>query len=141
MHRWLSARNQAWCAVISSLLMAGCLGSGSCTETEAFAFNSIRHYGDEELVPAPQPNGGCGASLVTGDDPDAVIDHYHSELERVGFVVSSLEPSSSAGEPEAAAGRTLGLRGMTETAVAWITAEGVVDGQDSMFLILMDEID
>ena len=70
-----------------------------------------------------------------------MIDHYRSELERVGFVVSSLEPSPGAGEPEAAAGRTLGIQGMTETAVAWITADEVVDGQDTMFLMLMDEID
>ena len=81
----MGTRNPAWCAVVASLLMAGCLGIGSCSETEAFAFNAIRHYGDEELVPDAHPSGACGASLVTGDDPDAVMEHYRSELERVGL--------------------------------------------------------
>ena len=101
----------AWCAVIASLVMGGCLAFGSCSETEAFAFNSLRHYGDAQLVPEPQPNGSCGASLVTGDDPDAVIEHYRSELQRVGFVLSSLESSPIVDEPEAAVGRTLVFRG------------------------------
>lgn len=85
MHPMSTFRGAAWCVVIASLLLGGCLGIGSCSETEAFAFNAIRQYGDADLVSEPHPNGGCGANLVTGDDPDAVIEHYRAELERAGF--------------------------------------------------------
>ena len=129
-----------WCAVIASLVMSGCLAFGSCTETEAFAFTAIRHYGDAQLVPEPHPNGACGASLVTGDDPDAVIEHYRSELQRVGFVLGSLESSPIVDETGAVVGRSIFLQATIETATASISAE-VIDGYDSTFVILMDEID
>ena len=140
MHQWTSFRIPAWCAVIASLLMAGCLGIGSCTETEAFAFDAIRHYGDAMLVPEPHPYGACGARLVTGDDPDAVIEHYRSELERVGFAVNPVESGPIVDDNGAVVGRTLGLRATIETATASVFAE-VLDGQDTTFVILMDEID
>lgn len=136
----MSTRNPAWCAVIASLLLAGCLGIGSCSETEAFAFNAIRHYGDEELVPETHANGGCGTSLVTGDDPDAVMEHYRSELKRVGFAVNPVESAPIVDETGAVVGRTLLLQATIETANASIDAE-VLDGQDATFVILMDEID
>ena len=136
----MSDRSPALCAVIASLVMGGCLGIGSCSETEAFSLNAIRHYGDAQLVPEPHPSGACGASLVTGDDPDAVIDHYRSELQRVGFVVSSLESGPIVDEAGAVVGSTLLLQATIETATASINAE-VLDGQDTTFMILMDEID
>jgi len=136
----MSVRNPAWCTVIATLLMAGCVGIGSCSETEAFAFSAIDHYGDAELVPEGHPSGACGASLVIGDDPDAVIEHYRSELERVGFVVDPMESAPIVDVSGAVVGRTLGLQATIETATASITAE-VLDGQDTTFVILMNEID
>lgn len=136
----MRAWNPAWCALIAALVIPGCLGIGSCTETEAFAFNAIRQYGDAQLVPEPHPNGACGASLVTGDDPNAVIDHYRSELQRVGFILSSLESAPIVDETGAVVGSTLLLQATIETATASISAE-VLDGQDTTFVILMDEID
>jgi hypothetical protein len=122
-------------------MVAGCLGIGSCSETEAFAFNAIRHYGDDELVPEPHPSGACGASLVSGDDPDAVIAHYRSELERVGFVVTPPESSPIVDGTGAVVGRTLTLWATTETATASVHAE-VFDGQrDTTFVILTNETD
>ena len=134
----MTACNPAWCAVVASLLMAGCLGFGSCTETEAFAFNAMRQYDDAKLVPEPHPSGACGASLVTGDDPDAVMEHYRSELEGVGFVVSPVASAPIVDENGTVVGRTLGLQATIETANASINAE-VLDGQDTTFTILMDE--
>ena len=136
----MSARNPACCALIASLLMAGCLGIGSCSETEAFAFNAIRHYDDDELVPGARPSGACGASLVSGDDPDGVIEHYRSELERVGFVVKPAESAPIVDESGAVVGRTLGLQATIETATASVNAE-VLDGQDTTVMILMNETD
>ena len=136
----MNARNRAWSAVFASLLMAGCLGIGTCSETEAFAFNAMRHYGDEELVPELHPTGASGARLTTGDDPDAVIDHYRSELERVGFVVDPVESFPILDQTGVVVGKTLLLQATIETASASISAE-VLDGQDTTFTILMDEID
>jgi hypothetical protein len=127
-------------AIVASLLLSGCLGIGSCTETESFAFNAIRQYGDVQLVPEPHPSGACGASLVTGDDPDAVMEHYRSELERVGFTVEPVESFPISDETGAVVGRTLLLQATIETATASVNAE-VLDGQDTSFMILMDEVD
>jgi hypothetical protein len=126
-------------AVITSLFFAGCLGIVSCSETEAFAFNALRHYGDVELVPVSHSSGGCGATLTTGDDPDAVIEHYRSELERVGFVVDAVESTPIVDESGAVIGRTLSVQGTVQTATASVSAE-VLDGQDTTFLILTNEI-
>ena len=136
---WIT-RKAAWGLVLASLLMSGCLGIGSCTETEAFAFTAIDHYGPGQLVPDAQPNGTCGASLVTGDDPGAVIEYYRDELERVGFAVEQVESVPIVDDTGAVVGRTLGLQGTIETATASISAE-VLDGQDITFVILMDEVD
>lgn len=140
MHVRRNSRSATWCAVVASALLGGCLGIGSCSETEAFAFNAIDHYGDEQLVPEAHPNGACGASLVTGDDPNAVIEHYRSELERVGFAVGPVESFPITDETGAVVGRTLVLQATIETATASINAE-VLDGQDTTFMILMNEID
>lgn len=137
----MSARRSAWFAALATILMAGCLGIGSCSETEAFAFNAIRHYGDAELVPEPHPSGACGAGLVSGDDPDAVIEHYRSELERVGFVVTPPESAPIVDGAGAVVGRTLTLWATTETATASVNAE-ILDGQrDTTFVILTNETD
>ena len=137
----MSARNPAMYAVFAALLIAGCLGIGSCSETEAFAFNAIRHYGDEQLVPEAHPSGACGANLVSGDDADAVVEHYRSELQRVGFVVEPVESAPMVDDTGGVIGTTLGLHATIETATASIYAE-VLDGQDTTtFVILMNERD
>jgi hypothetical protein len=139
MHASVSARNPAVIAIVASFLMAGCFGIGACSETEAFAFNALQHYGDEDLVPEAQASGACGASLVTGDDPDVVIEHYRSELERVGFAVDPAESSPMVDESGAVIGRTVSIHAVIETATASVSAE-VLDGQDTIFVILVDEV-
>jgi hypothetical protein len=133
-------RTAARCAVLVPLFFVGCLAIGSCTETEAFAFNAIDHYGDEQLVPEPHPTGACGASIVTSDDPDAVIKHYRSELERAGFAVVPVESFPITDEAGAVVGRSLLLQATIETATASVNAE-VLEGQDTTFMILVDEVD
>jgi hypothetical protein len=127
-------------AILCSPLLGGCFIMGSCTETEAFAFSSIDHYGDEQLVPELHPSGACGASFITGDDPDVVIEHYRSELDREGFVVEAAETFPITDDSGETVGRTLLLQAIIETASASVSAE-VLDGEDTTFVILMDEVD
>jgi hypothetical protein len=126
-------------AILGALLLGGCFGIGSCSETEAFAFSSIDQYGDEQLVPEPHPSGACGASFVTSDDPEAVITHYRDELERVGFAVEPVEVSPITDESGQTVGRSILLQASIATATASLSAE--VLGKDTTFVILMDEVE
>lgn len=130
----------AWCAVIASVALSGCLRIGSCTETEWFAFTTLDHYGDMNPVPEALPNGRCGTRWMSGDDPQAVMEHYRSELGRVGWSVEPMEPMPITDASGAVVGRELSIRATVETATASISAE-VLDGQDTTFVISIDELD
>jgi hypothetical protein len=128
----------AWSIGVASLLLSGCLGGGSCSAAAAAAFNAIDHYGDEELVPEDHPNGGCADTLVTDDEPDAVIEHYRSAFERAGYVVDEIEPVPMVDESEDVIGRTVGLEATSASMRAAVSAE-VFEGQDTTFVIFVNE--
>lgn len=77
---------------------------------------------------------------MSGDDPQAVMEHYRSELGRVGWSVEPMEPMPITDASGAVVGRELSIRATVETATASISAE-VLDGQDTTFVISIDELD
>jgi hypothetical protein len=132
---------QAWLALLApALLVAACGGvQGSCTEKEAAAFRAISQYGSEELVPEAHPGGACADTLVTSDDPDAVIAHYRAAFEAAGYAIDGLESSPMTDEGGATVGRGVNLQASNDAMIAVVSAE-VFDGQrPTTFVILVGD--
>jgi hypothetical protein len=123
-----------------ALLLAACGGvPGSCTEEEAAAFRAISQYGNEELVPEAHPGGACADTLVTSDDPDAVIAHYRAAFEAAGYAIDGLESSPMTDEGGATVGRGVNLQASNDAMIAVVSAE-VFDGQQpTTFVILVGD--
>ena len=84
--RWRSG------VVLVCLLLPGCLqaGFGACSDEERAVFDSLRHFEDMPLVAQDHATGGCAARFQT-TDPQAVIDHYESELLDGLWLIGTLE--------------------------------------------------
>jgi len=122
-----------------AILLAACLGSpGGCSAQEAAAFNAISHYGNDALVPEPHPYGVCADSLVTDDDPDAVIEHYRSAFEAAGYTIHGLWSSPITDESGATIGRSVQFQARDGSMTANILAE-VIDGQETTFNVLVGD--
>ncbi|MDQ2941925.1 MAG: hypothetical protein M3R05_07025 [Chloroflexota bacterium] len=121
------------------MLLAACLGSpGGCSAEEAAAFNAISHYGNEELVPGPHPYGVCADSLVTSDEPDAVIEHYRAAFEAAGYTIGGVESSPITDERGATVGRAVFLQASNGSMTASVSAE-VFGGQKTTFNVLVGD--
>lgn len=123
-----------------ALLLAACAGvPGSCTEKEAAAFRAISQYGNEELVPEAHPGGACADTLVSSDDPDAVIAHYRAAFQAAGYAIDGLESSPMTDEGGATVGRGVNLQASNDAMIAVVSAE-VFDGQrPTTFVILVGD--
>jgi hypothetical protein len=123
-----------------ALLVTACAGvPGSCTEKEAAAFRAISQYGNEELVPEAHPSGACADTLVTSDDPDAVIAHYRVAFQAAGYAIDGLESSPMTDEGGATVGRGVNLQASNDAMIAVVSAE-VFDGQrPTTFVILVGD--
>ena len=66
---------------LGAVLLAGCLqaGPGACSDEERAVFDSLQHFQNMPLVAEDHATGGCAARFQT-TDPQAVTDHYASEL-------------------------------------------------------------
>jgi hypothetical protein len=125
-----------------AVLLTACLGSppGACTAEEAAAFSAISRYGNEELVPQAHPGGACADTLVTSDDPDAVIEHYRSAFEAAGYTMDGLESSPITDESGATVGRGVSLQASNASKTAVVSAE-VFDGQEpTTFVVLVGDL-
>jgi hypothetical protein len=123
-----------------TLILAACSGvPGSCTEHEAAAFRAISQYGNEELVPEAHPGGACADTLVTSDDPDAVIADYRAAFQAAGYAIDGLESSPMTDEGGATVGRGVNLQASNDAMIAVVSAE-VFDGQQpTTFVILVGD--
>jgi hypothetical protein len=128
--------------VTPAVLLTACLGSapGACTADEAAAFRAISPYRNEELVPGPHPGGACADTLVTADDPDAVIEHYRSALQGAGYTIDSLESSPMTDESGATIGQAVNLQASSGSNTAVVSAE-VFSGQTTTtFVVLVGDL-
>jgi hypothetical protein len=123
-----------------ALFLAACGGvPGACTDQEAAAFRAVSPYGNEELVPEAHPGGACADTLVTSDDPDAVIAHYRAAFQGAGYTIDGLESSPMTDEGGVTIGRTVNLQASNDAMIAVVSAE-VFDGQrPTTFVILVGD--
>lgn len=129
------------CAVLLPLLLTGCLGGvigGECSDEEAAAFNAIPHYGGEDLVREDHPYGACADVLVTSDDPEAVVEHYQTELMRAGYDVGPIESGPMTTETGEAIGSHVFFQATKSVMTANVSAE-IITGQETQFVILVGD--
>lgn len=133
--RWLRSA-----LLTPAVLLGACLGRpGGCSGEEAEAFMAIAYYGDEALMPEPHPYGVCADTLVTEDDPDAVIDHYRSAFEAAGYTVIGLESNPMTDESGATVGRALELLASNGSMTASVGAEVFDEQGTTTFSVLVGD--
>lgn len=113
------------CAVTAAVL-AACLGPllPTCSDEERAAFEAMRHFEDQELVPEDHNTGACAGRFRT-TDPDAVIEHYRAELEANGWEIGAVGTQPDGSPIEMSPGYLQAHRGDMA-----FTVEIVQDGTD-----------